>query len=146
MWDDHDYARNNAGAENPIKNLIRTAYLDFVDEEPSSPRRDQRQRNGIYEHYYLQAGKGSNAIRVHLILLDIRWAWDKKSGNILGDEQWEWLSRILKEDEHRSHFTLITTGVQFNQNEAFSIQTWLELKEFWPSHERTRLLGILAQE
>ena len=38
-WDDHDYGRNDAGAEYPIKKESQQAFLDFFDVPKDSPRR-----------------------------------------------------------------------------------------------------------
>lgn len=48
---------------------------------------------------------------MHIILLDNRFSYNTKAKDRLGDQQWEWLDRSLK--EHRtSNLTVILAGIQ----------------------------------
>ncbi|MFO0040929.1 MAG: alkaline phosphatase D family protein, partial [Pseudomonadota bacterium] len=65
-WDDHDYGENDAGAEYPMKEASRAAFLRFWGEPADSPR---VRRDGIYDARVF----GPPGKRVQLILLDLRW-------------------------------------------------------------------------
>lgn len=71
-WDDHDYGLDNAGKDNPAKDLMRELFLDFLEEPRDSVRRTRK--GGIYESYYLDPQK-----KIKLILLDNRYSKDEES-------------------------------------------------------------------
>jgi alkaline phosphatase D len=129
-WDNHDYGSHNGGAEFPLKEMTKTAFLDFFEELSESPR---RRRDGIYtEQTFGEPGK-----RVQVILLDTRTfkgpslrdprtKEEKEAagltgsmGNyvpttdpkvtLLGPEQWQWLeTRLLEPADLR----FIVSGTQ----------------------------------
>lgn len=112
-WDDHDYGRNDAGVEYPMKVQSQKVFLDFFDEPQDSPRRS---RPGVYwSHEFGPAGQ-----RVQILLLDTRYFrspltkrdWRPEPGEgdrgpygrsldpqatMLGDVQWAWLASKLRE-------------------------------------------------
>ena len=54
-WDDNDFGLDNGGMENPHKAESQKLLLDFLDEPPDSPRRQQA---GVYATYtYGPVGK-----------------------------------------------------------------------------------------
>jgi alkaline phosphatase D len=109
-WDDHDFGKNDAGAELPIKDDSQKLFLDFWGTGPDDPRRKQK---GVYSAgIYGPPGK-----RVQIILLDTRYhrsplkrAAKPNPGErvppylpntdpdvtVLGAEQWTWLEAELK--------------------------------------------------
>ena len=115
-WDDHDYGKNDAGAELKGKASSREIMLDFWNEPKDSPRRTQP--GGIYTAYLL----GEPGKIVQVILLDTRWnrtplvtVKDKEElrqreqanmgpyeqslaagATLLGQEQWAWLEQQLQ--------------------------------------------------
>jgi alkaline phosphatase D len=129
-WDNHDYGSHNGGAEFPLKEMTKSAFLDFFDEPLNSPR---RKRRGIYTaQTFGEPGK-----RVQVILLDTRsfkgpslsdprTKEEKKAaglsgsmGNyipnadpevsLLGHEQWRWLEGQLREP---AEIRFIVSGTQ----------------------------------
>ena len=70
-WDDHDYGLDNAGKDNPRKDLMRKLFLDFLDEPADSIRRSRK--DGIYQSYFLDREK-----KIKLILLDNRYSKDEE--------------------------------------------------------------------
>jgi len=70
-WDDHDYGLDNAGKDNPRKDLMRKLFLDFLDEPANSIRRTRK--DGIYQSYFLDREK-----KIKLILLDNRYSKDEE--------------------------------------------------------------------
>lgn len=92
VWDDHDFGMNNAGAEWSEKSATKDAYLNFLGEPMSSPR---RKREGLFESYTYR-GLGENKDRsVRVVLLDTRYAMSVDEGVLLGEEQWAWLEALL---------------------------------------------------
>ena len=101
IWDDHDYGKNDGGAEYPLKKEAQKLFLEFWNVKKDDPRHN---RDGIYFSEKLKIGD----LSVNLIGLDTRYhrspldQTDKpyyptqdKSKTILGVEQWEWLENEL---------------------------------------------------
>lgn len=111
-WDDHDYGRNDAGVEYPVKAASQQAFLDFLGEPADAPRRRQA---GVHAGYLF----GPAGQRVQVLLLDTRYHRSplKKHGvkrqagvpyygpyapntdadvTVLGAEQWAWLEAQLR--------------------------------------------------
>lgn len=105
IWDDHDYADNNSGADAPNKINSQRLFLDFIGEKENSVR---RQQEGIYTSYLL----GEKDKQVKIILLDTRYHLkvDDPNTDILGETQWHWLSEQLKKSKARFH--IIASGIQ----------------------------------
>ena len=129
-WDDHDYGKNDAGAEFEGKQAAKDAFMEFFETPEDSPL---RQRGGVYDaKIYGPEGK-----RVQVILLDTRWfrgplrkmtkeelkAARKESGKkvgrylpdedsestMLGDEQWAWLEEQLQKP---AELRLLVSSIQ----------------------------------
>eukprot|EP00347_Sterkiella_histriomuscorum_P018200 403346407 len=106
VWDDHDYGCNDGDQTFSKKDLVRDVFLDFIG-EPNNTARRLEKGTGIYQDYfYYQDG-----IKVHVILLDIRYHFDKKTKERLGFEQLKWLEKIFKQHSD-ANVTLIGMGVQ----------------------------------
>jgi alkaline phosphatase D len=108
-WDDHDYGKNDAGAEWEHKDEAQAAFLDFFGVAKDDPRRKQK---GVYN----AAIYGPPGKRVQVILLDTRYfrspikkaPFDPKTrisacipntdpdATFLGADQWKWLEEQLK--------------------------------------------------
>ncbi|MDX2235463.1 MAG: alkaline phosphatase D family protein [Hyphomonadaceae bacterium] len=67
IWDDHDFGRNDAGGDFPMKHESRAAFCDFWDVAPDSPRRTRP--DGIYTS--LLVGPPGRDVRI--ILPDLRF-------------------------------------------------------------------------
>ena len=124
-WDDHDYGKNDAGAEWEKKDEAKEILLDFLEVSEDDPRRS---REGVYYSQIVNAGKGS----IKLIYLDTRyfrtelkrsdvkgrryddWPLDH-DGTMLGETQWSWLEKELEDDS--ADFTVIISSVQFLSKE-----------------------------
>ncbi len=129
-WDDHDYGKNDAGAEFEGKQAAKDAFMEFFDTPADSPLRKQ---GGVYDaKIYGPEGK-----RVQVILLDTRWfrgplrklskeelkAARAESGKtvgrylpdedsdstMLGEEQWAWLEEQLKKP---AELRLLVSSIQ----------------------------------
>lgn len=110
-WDDHDYGKNDAGAEYPHKDAAQQLFLDFLGVPKDSPRRTQK---GVYSATVI----GPPGKRVQVILLDLRYFRGKlkradtplpgtrtvpylpstdPGATLLGAEQWRWLEEQLRQ-------------------------------------------------
>lgn len=131
-WDDHDYGRNDAGFEYRHKRESQKLFLDFLDEPPDSLRRG---RAGVYDvRFFGPAGK-----RVAIVLLDVRFfrAARRSGGDILGEAQWRWLARVLKDSDAQLH--LLCSGSQFLPTEQ-RYEKWNDYPD-----SRDRLFKLLAK-
>ena len=111
IWDDHDYGKNDGGAEYPYKKEAKELFLDFWGASQNDIR---RQRDGIYFETKRLTDDGI----VQFIFLDTRyfrsplkrtdeWGAPTKerylpdndpSKTFLGNDQWNWLSNALDEN------------------------------------------------
>lgn len=146
-WDDHDFGMNDGGADFPAKKEAQQEFYNWLDEPPDSPRRKQE---GVYDaRIYGPKGK-----RVQIILLDTRYFRSKltrgnhgmepsggpyipspfKSTTMLGEAQWSWLEKQLKEP---AEVRLIISSIQFVPEFA-GCESWANLP-----HEKVRMLELL---
>lgn len=147
-WDDHDYGRNDAGAEYPYKAESKAFFMVFFGVPADAP---MRSREGIYDAHWLE----HEGRRIQLILLDtrsfrsplvpgvvdtvcprVRWARNEApDATVLGAAQWAWLEQRLAEpaDVH-----VVVSGIQVIPTEH-CYEKWANFP-----HERRRLLGLLA--
>ena len=130
-WDDHDYGQNDGNRNYKYKERNKHIYLDFFDVPKDSPRRE---RDGVYEAYYL----GNNK-RVKIILLDVRYNRDGRlsfGSDMLGETQWNWLEQQLSDDP--ANFTLIVSGSQVLPDDRI-------FPEHWFDSSRQRLIGLIQK-
>jgi len=125
-WDDHDFGANDVGADFPRKVESREIFLDFWDVPKDSPR---RQHGGVYDAAIL----GPPGKRVQFILLDTRYYRsdlkrlperpkddgpylenDDPAATMLGDEQWAWFEKQLREP---AELRLIISSIQLVAND-----------------------------
>jgi alkaline phosphatase D len=132
-WDDHDYGKNDAGKEFPAKEKSQRAFLDFLNVPEESPRRG---RQGVYD---LQ-DFGPEGKQVRVILLDTRYFRDPigSNGDLLGEAQWEWLGKALRESP--AEVNLLVSSIQVLASEH-RFEKW----ENFPK-EKERLLALLNEE
>jgi alkaline phosphatase D len=147
VWDDHDYGKNDAGKEYPMKRESQAAFLDFFQVPADDPRRTR-------EGTYFAETFGPPGRRVQVIGLDTRYFRDPldeipkaertrlgmyrpatdTSRTLLGAAQWTWLESVLREP---AEIRLILSSVQFVSSD--------HLWEGWGTlpHERTRMVRLL---
>ncbi|MFN4764284.1 alkaline phosphatase D family protein [Gillisia sp. Q332] len=127
-WDDHDYGKNDAGTEWKYKKESQEKFLNFLE----VPQNDERRRReGVYHSQLFKLENGS----IKVILLDTRYFRsnliksedpDKRydpnmEGTVLGEEQWKWLERELKNS--KADFNLIVSSIQLLSAEH-GFETW----------------------
>jgi alkaline phosphatase D len=147
-WDDHDYGKNDAGAEYPHKDEAQQLHLDFFGVPKDSPRRTQK---GVYNSAVI----GPEGKRVQVIMLDLRYFRSPlKKGDrpapgtrtrpyvpntdpgvtMLGAEQWAWLGAQLKQP---AELRLLVSSIQVVADEHIH-EKWANLPA-----ERDRLYRLL---
>ena len=116
-WDDHDYGVNDGGKFNPKKKIIKETLLEFLD-VPSTAL--VRKHEGVYS----SNSYGTGDKKVKVILLDTRYFRDtlfaskvegkryevNEQGDILGEQQWQWLEEELTESDAAVH--IIGSSIQ----------------------------------
>lgn len=154
-WDDHDYGKNDVGAEWEGKEASKEAFMEFFETPADSPL---RKRGGVYDAKIF----GPEGKRVQVILLDTRWfrgplrkmtkdevkeeraKTKKKVGRylpdensdstMLGEEQWEWLAAELRKP---AELRLLVSSIQVIPNEH-GWEKWGNLPR-----ERKKLLDVI---
>lgn len=156
IWDDHDYGRNDAGAEYPSKEASRQVMLDFWGEPDRSERRSRE--DGIYTAYIFE----HQDKRIQLILPDLRWnrtalhalsdsqrRQQRESQNMgpyevslergatmLGESQWQWLASQFQES---ADLRIIGSSLQMLA-EFTGWESWANFPE-----DRQRLINLIEQ-
>jgi alkaline phosphatase D len=146
VWDDHDFGQNDGGVDNPEKHEAKEAYLSyFTLNAPHIPPG----REGIYHSITL----GPEGRRVQFIFLDTRTFRDPLEKNpkprhrldiyqptqdphktLLGNDQWLWLSEVLKEP---ADLRILASSIQLIPNEH-SFEKWGNFP-----HERDRVFKLI---
>ncbi|MEZ5300438.1 MAG: alkaline phosphatase D family protein [Verrucomicrobiales bacterium] len=148
-WDDHDFGRNDAGADYAMRKESQQVFLDWLGEPADSPRRKQ-------EGVYAAQTFGPEGKRVQVILLDTRYhrsALARRPGGrppgigpyipaqdagatMLGEAQWRWLEERLREP---AEVRIIASSVQ-----AVPVEHCWEGWGNFPA-ERQRLFHLIAK-
>jgi alkaline phosphatase D len=146
-WDDHDYGRNDAGADYPWKEASKAYFMAFFEVPAADPMRG---REGIYAVRYL----GRGAERIQLLLLDtrtfrgpltraeptpecprIRYAPNQdEDATLLGEAQWRWLGARLREP---AALRILVSSIQVIPD-RHCFEKWANLPR-----ERRRLLELI---
>jgi alkaline phosphatase D len=132
-WDDHDYGKNDAGNDYPMRRESQRELLDFLGEPADSPR---RQQEGVYWSY----DQGPEGKKVRFILLDTRYHRDPlgSDGSVLGEAQWKWLESQLVGSPAQVH--VIASSIQVLPT-GHRFEKWANFPK-----ERARLLALLARK
>ncbi|MEZ6137476.1 MAG: alkaline phosphatase D family protein [Pirellulaceae bacterium] len=143
-WDDHDYGRNDGGADFGFRTVSQAEFMKFWNEPVDSPRRFSP---GVYEAKTF----GPSGQRLQVIMLDTRYfrsplkvggkrvggAYipdDDPTKTLLGETQWTWLEQQLDEP---AEVRLLVSSIQCIPSDAGQ-ETWANLP-----HERERLLKLI---
>ena len=150
IWDDHDYGVNDGGREYPMRRESQQVFCDFFGIPAEAPL---RKRDGIYR----QVVVGPPGRRVQFVCLDTRWHrsplatvpkperignWgpyrpsDDPEASVLGDAQWEWLGKVLREP---ADLRIVLSSIQ-----VASVEHGWEHWGNFPA-ERARLLKTLRE-
>jgi alkaline phosphatase D len=123
-WDDHDYGKNDGGAEFMAKMESEQEFFNFMGLAKEDPLRKQE---GVYSAHEYKNAKGS----IKVLLLDTRYfrspltadpSLKKRftpnvygEGTLLGEVQWQWLASELKSS--KADFNVIVSSIQFLSKE-----------------------------
>ena len=141
-WDDHDYGVNDGGNEFSMKSESKIEFMRFFDYGDSHPINTHE---GVYHSYDMSTDGGL----IKVLLLDTRYFRDplvedtitdarysiNNEGDILGEEQWEWLKAELESSEARLH--IIASSIQLIAEEH-GYEKWAN----FPT-ARNRMLDLL---
>ncbi|MCP4256780.1 MAG: alkaline phosphatase family protein [Planctomycetes bacterium] len=163
-WDNHDYGKNDGGAEFELKDISKKVFLDFFGEPENSAR---RKTPGIYDTRII----GPLGKRVQVILLDTRYfkgpfLLDKRtkeekkalglSGtmgkyapnndpkvSLLGKDQWQWLEDQLRKE---AEIRFIVSSTQIIPDEK-GMDEWgnypLERQKLFDLISQTNANGVI---
>jgi alkaline phosphatase D len=147
VWDDHDYGRNDGGADYAFREQSEDLFLQRWGVAEADPR---AQRPGIYRSWIV----GKPGRRIQVLLLDTRYFRsplkvtdergargreryvpdDDPGKTLLGEAQWRWLERELaREAEDR----LLVSSIQVLAD-GHGWEGWRQLPR-----ERARLFSLL---
>ena len=146
-WDDHDYGRNDGGAEFAHKRTAQRLFADFWRLPADDPR---RRRDGVHHAWAF----GPAGRRVQVVVLDTRFFRsalrptdqrnapgrerylpdDDPAKTMLGTAQWDWLAQRLREP---ADLRLLVSSVQLLA-EGHGWERWGNLPR-----ERARMLALL---
>ncbi len=143
-WDDHDFGWNDAGKEFGMKKQSKRLLLDFLDVPQNA---SVRNREGVYQSFIF----GEKGKKVKVILLDTRYFRDSvertsgknkkylsnSEGDILGEEQWAWLEKELKNSD--AQINIIASGFQIIAEEH-RFEKWSNFPK-----SRKRLFQLLQE-
>lgn len=150
-WDDHDYGKNDAGAEYPMRREAQQVMLECFEEPPDSPR---WAREGVYGAQVF----GPPGRRVQVILFDTRYFRSPlrerpkteitplnpgpyipnmdETATMLGEAQWSWLAEQLRVP---AELRLIASSIQVVAEEH-GFEKWANFP-----HERERLFRTIRE-
>jgi alkaline phosphatase D len=148
-WDDHDFGRNDGGADFPQKAEAQLLFLEFWKVPADDPR---QWREGVYS----SAIFGPEGQRVQVILLDTRYfrsplrPTDQRNApgkerylpdedpakTMLGERQWAWLDQELRKP---AELRLVVSSIQVLA-EGHGWERWGNLPR-----ERQKLFDLVAR-
>lgn len=156
VWDDHDYGRNDAGADFEFKHESAQLFQAFWGIPANSPR-------GRHEGIYDAVTVGPEGRRVQIILLDTRFfrsAWNPTDERdtpgreryvadpdpdktMLGETQWAWLADQLRQT---ADVRLIVSSIQVI-TDAHGWEKWgnlpLERERLYSFIDETEANGVV---
>jgi alkaline phosphatase D len=142
-WDDHDYGVNDGGRYYSKKEESKKLFMDFLDIPPDHPINDH---DGVYQSYEYTFDDHL----LQIILLDTRYFRDtiyrnpltraympNEKGDMLGEQQWQWLEQKL--NESTADMILIGSSIQVIPEEQI-YEKWANLPA-----ARKRLFNLLQK-
>lgn len=118
IWDDHDFAHNNAGAEYEQKQESKELFCNFLGLSADHPI---RQRDGIYHSELL----GPVGKQVQIFMLDMRYFMNTGDQNYgaLGQLQWQWLESELQASQ--ADVIIVATSIHLLSNlTGYGLEGW----------------------
>jgi alkaline phosphatase D len=157
IWDDHDYGKNDAGADHTARALAQGMFQKFWRVGPGHP---QHRPEGVYGAFAF----GPEGQRVQVILLDTRYfrspltPTDQRNApgkeryipsaapaaTVLGPAQWAWLEQELKKP---ADLRLVITSIQVVAD-GHGWERWgnfpLEQKRFFDTVKASGAKGVIV--
>lgn len=144
IWDDHDYGINDGGKYYSKKKESKELLLDFLDVAEDDP---VRTHDGAYSAHDISIGDKL----LKIILLDTRYFRDtldadlgstarylpNLAGDILGEEQWQWFEKTLRNST--ADFHILGSGIQVIADEQ-GYEKWANFPK-----SRARMFNLLAE-
>jgi alkaline phosphatase D len=132
IWDDHDYAFDNARGNFKFKKESQEYLLDFLEVPKDSQR---RKREGIYTSYLF--GEGDQSVKI--ILLDNRYFKDLDPlVPLLGKKQWEWFEKEVTES--KASLNIIVSGLSIFSPKLPVTDEWAD----YPT-EQKKLVNLIKK-
>jgi alkaline phosphatase D len=127
VWDDHDFGRNDTDGRLKGKEYARQAFIEY---------HAQGQYGDGVEGIYSRQRVGG----MDVFAIDARWFSNRDEKKLLGEKQWEWLEKGLKESE--APFKVLMTGMIWNEA-VRPLKT-----DYWGFYleERKRLFEFVKRE
>lgn len=127
VWDDHDFGKNDTDGRLQGKENSRQAFIEYHAQKSYGDGVE-----GIYSRQRIGA--------MEVFLIDARWFSNRDEKALLGEKQWAWLEKGLKESD--APFKLLVSGMIWNEA-VRPLKT-----DFWAMYaaERKRLFTFLVKE
>eukprot|EP00347_Sterkiella_histriomuscorum_P002368 403368424 len=137
IWDDHDYGINDGDLTFEAKLENRDQFLNFIGEPEDSQRRLQN-NTGLFQDYIII----KENLKIHIILLDLRYNYNKTSGDRFGKDQIEWLNQAIQND---ANLTFIVSGIQVMPDRRFYYEqlNWQNKKVLFDLINRYEKSGVI---
>lgn len=169
IWDDHDMGKNDADWSYNDKDITQDLFLNFLGipktinnnikkklelefntttnninkiyNEYMNTQNNRRKQKGVYNSFTL----GTNGRRIKVILLDIRYYQNQIEGDILGNEQWNFLKKELDEAYNidpniGSDIIFIGSGIQIISWGKYIAEGWRSFPK-----SRDRLQNMITE-
>lgn len=127
VWDDHDFGKNDTDGRLKGKENARQAFMEYHAQERYGDGEE-----GIYSRQRVGA--------LDVFAIDARWFSNRDEKKLLGETQWKWLEKGLKESD--APFKVLMTGMIWNEA-VRPLKT-----DYWAFYaaERKRLFDFIEKE
>ncbi len=127
VWDDHDFGKNDTDGRLKGKENARQAFIEYHAQERYGDGEE-----GIYSRQRVGA--------MDVFAIDARWFSNRDEKKLLGEKQWVWLEKGLKESD--APFKVLMTGMIWNEA-VRPLKT-----DYWTfyAEERKRLFEFIEKE
>jgi len=127
VWDDHDFGKNDTDGRLKGKENARQAFIEYHAQSEYGDGAE-----GIYSRQRVGG--------MDVFAIDARWFSNRDEKKLLGEKQWQWLEKGLKESD--APFKVLMTGMIWNEA-VRPLKT-----DYWAfyAQERKRLFAFIQKE